>query len=311
MFNPDAGRGSALISALFIMTLVAIAATAMSTRLQLDIYRTRLTLSSDQLYLASQVVTFWAMDTLAKEKKPFTTIDKKGSLAGFPIKMQTIYPGVKVNGDLYDMQALFNINNLQDLKFHPLFERLFKRAIKNNDDAEQTSITNAIYQWISPYQAEHDDYSNVYLSQTPPYMPSYQAMQSISELRLVSGVSQAIYQKLQPYVTVLPETTAININTAPKLILRSLGNGLNDQQIDELLQARSKKGVNDLKIISPLLQKLNIPNDQITIESTYYLCIATATSEDLHLTTYTVISRTKDKKGRILIGIVSESLNTM
>ena len=142
-------------------------------------------------------------------------------------------------------------------------------------------------------------------------MPSYQAMQSISELRLVSGVSQAIYQKLQPYVTVLPETTAININTAPKLILRSLGNGLNDQQIDELLQARSKKGVNDLKIISPLLQKLNIPNDQITIESTYYLCIATATSEDLHLTTYTVISRTKDKKGRILIGIVSESLNTM
>jgi general secretion pathway protein K len=62
-------RGSALISALFIMTLVAIAATAMSTRLQLDIYRTRLTLITDKLYLASQYVTFWAMSELTYSKK--------------------------------------------------------------------------------------------------------------------------------------------------------------------------------------------------------------------------------------------------
>ena len=60
-------RGSALLSALFIMTLVAICATAMSMRLQLDIYRTRLTLDSDKLYLASQAVTFWAMDILSEQ----------------------------------------------------------------------------------------------------------------------------------------------------------------------------------------------------------------------------------------------------
>ncbi|MFZ4077782.1 MAG: type II secretion system minor pseudopilin GspK, partial [Legionellaceae bacterium] len=53
-------KGSALISALFLMTLVAIGATAMSSRLQLDIYRTRLILTSDALSLASEAVTFWA-----------------------------------------------------------------------------------------------------------------------------------------------------------------------------------------------------------------------------------------------------------
>ena len=70
-------RGSALISALFIMTLVAIAATAMSTRLQLDIYRTRLTISSDKLFLASQAVTFWAMHTLSNESLQVRLNDKE------------------------------------------------------------------------------------------------------------------------------------------------------------------------------------------------------------------------------------------
>ena len=54
-------RGSALLTALFIMTLVAIVATAMSTKLQVDIYRTRLTLTHDKLYLASQGVAVWAL----------------------------------------------------------------------------------------------------------------------------------------------------------------------------------------------------------------------------------------------------------
>ena len=35
--NPYRNQGAALLSALFIMTLVAIAATAMSTRLQMDL----------------------------------------------------------------------------------------------------------------------------------------------------------------------------------------------------------------------------------------------------------------------------------
>lgn len=61
-------KGSALLTALFIMTLVAIVATAMSTKVQLDIYRTRLILTHDKLYFASQAVTFWSMGQLADKK---------------------------------------------------------------------------------------------------------------------------------------------------------------------------------------------------------------------------------------------------
>ena len=60
--SKSGSKGSALISALFLMTLIAIVATAMSSRLQFDIYRTRLVIASDKLYLSSQYVMFWALD---------------------------------------------------------------------------------------------------------------------------------------------------------------------------------------------------------------------------------------------------------
>lgn len=304
-------RGSALISALFIMTLVAIAATAMSTRLQLDIYRTRLIITSDQLYLASQAVTFWGMDILAAEKPPIVN-DKQGRLAHFPSQLQSSYPDVTTEGALYDLQAFFNLNNLQDKKFHPLFFRLLENTLHKSNNAERKSLFNALYVWISPYQAErgHDEYLSFYLKQLPPYLPAYQPMQNISELRLLRGITPEIYQTMLRHTTALPSVTPININTASKLVLMSLGNGLNETQVNEILQARGKEGISTPKDIYSLIQKLDIPNDQVTTESQYFLSVAITKSQDLKLTTYTVIQRNKDQKGKISINLVSESLNT-
>ncbi len=305
--------GSALISALFIMTLVAIAATAMSTRLQLDIYRTRLTIARDELYLASQAVTFWAMDTLSVVNKRFIVKGKNRTLASFPSPLQHVYPEVTVTGDLYDLQALFNLNNLRNKKFQPLFFRLLENTLTTSDNTQRKSLMSALIYWITPYQPGHghDVYLSFYTKQRPPYLPGFQPMQSISELRLVYGVSYEIYQALLPSVTVLPEETPININTAPKALLMSLGNGLNQTEVDELLQARGKKGITDVRKLYQLLQKLDIPFDQITIESTYYLCVSKATSLDLTLTTYTVIKRSKDRQGNLSVSLVRESLNTI
>lgn len=75
--NNENNKGGALLTALFIMTLVAIVATAMSIRLQTDIYRTRLVLTHDKLYLASQAVTFWALGELRDGKQKFTQVREK------------------------------------------------------------------------------------------------------------------------------------------------------------------------------------------------------------------------------------------
>ncbi len=137
-------QGSALISALFIMTLVAIAATAMSTRLQFDIYRTRLTIASDKLYLATQAVTFWGMDAL-KDIRKLKLNGKDGLLATLPTVLQRIYPEVELKGKVVDMQALFNINNLQDRKFHASFFHLLEHTLVKSDDAQRKALFYALY----------------------------------------------------------------------------------------------------------------------------------------------------------------------
>jgi general secretion pathway protein K len=295
------------------MTLVAIAATAMGSRLQLDIYRTHLTLSSDELYLASQAVTFWGMDALANDIKKLKTNDKEGKLAGFPAPLQTMYPGVTLKGKIHDLQALFNINDVQDRKFHPMFFRLLENTLAKSDDAQRKALFYSLYYWISPYQPERgqDEYIKFYEKQNPPYLPAYQRLQNISELRLLRGVTSEMYQQLLINFTALPEITPININTASRKVLMSLGNGLSETQVEELLQERGKDGFMELKDAYKLLQKFDISNDQITIESTYYLIVATAIVEDLALTKYTVVKRNKDPKGQISLSVVSESLNSM
>ena len=304
-------RGSALISALFIMTLVAIAATAMSTRLRLDIYRTSINLNSDKLYLASQAVMWWAMNELSENKAPLKTGDTAGKVRTFPAKLQHIYPGILTEGVLFDLQAKINLNSLMDKKFQALFYRLLENSSETISSSQRKLIFDATIRWIQPYKPEGglDQYASSYLKQNPPYNPGYQPMQNISEFRMVHGVTAAIYQVLLPNIAALPEVTAININTAPKAVLMSLGNGLNKSQVDELLLARKEEGGINTATMVQLMKKLNIPTEQVTVDSNYFLNISTTSTNDNHLTVYTVLKRVRNRRGESVISIVSESLN--
>lgn len=304
-------KGSALLSALFIMVLVAIAASAMSIRLQIDIHRTRISLTSDRVYLASQAVTFWAMDILS-HKTQFVSQDAHGKLLNFPRSLQTMYPHFKIEGELYDLQARFNLNNLQDASFQSMFLALLEELLVNDKTLQLKKIVQATVYWISPYHPGdgHSEELDYYMHQDPSYIPSYQTMVNSSEWRLVRGVNEHVYQTLLPYITVLPEPTPINLNTAPPSLLKTLGHGLNESQLSELLEAKGEHGIKDLKDITVLTQKLDIPYKQITLTSQYFLCVAMVHAPDLTLTKYTLLKKNPNKTEAVKVTILQESLNT-
>jgi general secretion pathway protein K len=305
-------RGSALLSALFIMTLVAIAATAMSTRLQLDIYRTKMTIASDKLYLAAQVVSFWALSELSNPKQKFSRSDNWGKVDDFPAKFQSIYPNSIIKGGLYDLQARFNLNNVADKKYLIAFQEFLKHSAKKLEAQQRVTLSLDLYNWLSPYQPGQDAASNLsyYLNQKPAYYPAQQLMQNASEFRLLKGVNAKLYRSLKNYIIALPEQTAININTASKPLLMSLGFGLNESQVDELIAVRGKHGIPDMNKLNPLLQKLNIRAENITLESQYFMSVAYVQMDDLNLISYTLLKRKKDKNGQMIVSLISESLNT-
>lgn len=169
----------------------------------------------------------------------------------------------------------------------------------------------AINDWISPYDLARgkDNYLSYYMSQKPTYYPSHQLMSSKSELRLVKDVSSPLYMALEPLITALPESTPININTASIKVLKSLSSAMKEDQLKELLQARKENGIKNLEKIAELLKKLDIANDQITLESTYFLSVATAASENLNFTVFTLLKRSKDKNEKISVSVIRESFN--
>jgi general secretion pathway protein K len=305
-------HGSALISALFIMTLVAIAATAMSVRLQTDIERTNLTVVGDRVYLASQVIPFWAISKLSTNKQ-YTVADKQGKIARYPSSLQHIDPSLVIDGSLYDLQSRFNINNLVDNKNNFLFLALLEQSIPRLTVTNRIKLLMAIKQWITPYRLGlgNDEWITYYTKQTPAYYPSQQLLQSISELRLIRGIDAKTYQSLQHAITALPEVTPININTAPLSLLTLVGKGLDDTQLKMILKARGKKGIQNSASLMKLLQKLAMLEGQVTIESQYFLAVAKVTHDALTLTRFSILKRSKDKNGKFKVQLINDSLNAL
>lgn len=303
--------GSALLSALFIMTLIAIAATAMSTRLQLDIYRTRLVIESDKLVLASQVVGFWAMDSLSAKKINFKALNDAGKVLDFPGGLIKIYPDVTIKGELYDLQAKFNLNNLQNKQFETVFLNLLKQQLTGVDLNQEKQLLVATQSWIFPQQIGEgeDPWASYYTQQQPPYLSANQPMQSISEFRLVAGVTPNIYQTLLPMITALPTVTPINITTAPKSVLMALGTGLTESQALEFIQFRKSSDELSDENLRQLMMKFHIPANQVVTSSQYYLSVARVKGEDLNMAQFTIIQRVAERNKAANVRVLSETVN--
>lgn len=311
MLPMKSNQGSALLTALFIMTLVAIVATAMTSRLQLDIYRTQLILNQDKLYLASQAVTFWALDALNNPQNHFNKLLKQGSVANYPSKMRTLEKNIDVRGSLYDLQSQFNLNNLSEKDSILGFIRLISQALPKTSPAERVQLALAVADWIHDYDPSlgKDNYAAYYLAQNPPYNTSHQLMQSKSELRLVKDISAAHYLALEPLITALPESTPVNINTASEDVLMSLANGVGKEKVNLLISARSSKEIMNLNTIKDLLEKLNLASKQLSTQSKYFLCVASLSMGDHQLFVYTLLQRNRNKKNQVSTAILRVSLN--
>lgn len=295
--------GSALLSALFIMTLVAIAATAMSTRLQYDIYRTRLLINKDQFHLASETVHFWAMHELKQKKLKFLHSQNGKKVALFPDRYQSLYPEFKLSGHLDDMQAKLNLNGLKDKETFSIALQLFQQLFPKMPEKQRQTLLLNIKDWISPYRPElgMDDLQAWYLQQTPAYQPARQAMKSLSELRLVKGISAAYYQKLEPYVTVLPEPTPINIRTAAEPILNSLSAVIEKNNIKKVIELRKGK---DEKALLKFLKQIKLPEKSISIQSLYFKSEASVLHHGHQYHNAVIFKRVRNKKKNISVHFI-------
>jgi general secretion pathway protein K len=240
-------RGVALITALLVVSLATVVAVAMATRLQVDVRRTGNLLHGEQAYAYALAAESWAEVILRRDAddSDVDTLAEDWATALPPIAVE----GGVVSGRIQDLQGRFNVNNLIDPDGKPSEPDLeyFKRLLGLLEI--EPGLAVALLDWIDadinatfPDGAEDD----VYLLENPPYRAANRPLVSISELRLVKGYSPEILALLEPFITALPEPTALNVNTASPVVLQALHADLGATAAEQMIEARGEEGFTDV-----------------------------------------------------------------
>ncbi len=307
--NHKTQQGSAIIVALFVVALVAAIATAMLSRMQQDTRRTELLLNANQAYLYTQGSLAWAKDQLITDWKKQQTqqiIDKT------PIQS----PVNKINNasiqsTIYDAQGFFNLNNLTDNNYRENFGSLLKAVMPNIKSNEIQSIILATTDWVSA-NAKSTVYNDYYAKLTPPYRAPHQPMTSLSELRLVKGITAALFEKLSPYIIALPTTTHINVNNAAPPVLMSLSPKMSMESAKAIAAISQQKPFTTVQnfLTLDIVKNNTIQENKITITSSYFLVKTQVTLGDQNMTFYSLMLR-EVKNPEPTVSLVWQSKGTL
>jgi len=180
----------------------------------------------------------------------------------------------RVAGGISDSQARFNLNNLvrggqaSDADIAAL-QRLL--GLLHLPD----TLVDALVDWLDsdslPYGADgaEDAY---YLALPEPYYPANRALVDLSELLMVRGFDQLSVDKLTPYVTVLPNPTQVNVNTASAEVLSTVIPGLNLDDARHLVAERGdgSQTLADFRGKLSLAQSVGLQENLLSVASDYF-----------------------------------------
>lgn len=276
-------QGMALITVLAVLAVVSVISTTLMSWQHTALQNTTKLLQSNQGTDYLYAMEDWAEAVLLRDLKEGSvdSLDESWALHLAPIPVDRGF----ITGHLQDLQGRFNLNNLiVKGKYQEAEGERFQRLmeITGVDKNAAIDIVNALRDWIDQDQSENfpggaEDY--YYLNLAPPYRTADNPLVSITELLLVKGVTQEVWDMLSPHVAVLPGYAPVNVNTASKEVLQSLTSDIDDKLAEDIL---------DYRMITPFtsigkfldfrrkqqanpatLPKLN--KDSITVSSQYFL----------------------------------------
>lgn len=292
--NLNKQKGAAIIVALFMTSLVAIAAIAMIERLRINVRSTELIsyhLQATQLARGSLAWAIEQLNTDFRQQQPNQVIDRT------PIT-STInkIENADIVSTIYDEQGRFNLNNLSSSASNDDFIRLIMAVYPKIGMASARDMTQAINNWMTAGATNNalDDY---YAKQSPPYRTPHRLMASVSELRLIKGVTAELFAALAPYITVLPEPTPINVNNAEPPVLMSLSPTLSLSAAQAIYNKAKKapfastQNFQDFDVI----KNNPVTENKITVTSSYFLVKTNVKVNQLDILLYTLLKRSGSK----------------
>jgi general secretion pathway protein K len=269
----ERARGAALLMAMAIMAMAAIAATAMLVAL--STWSRQAGLVADHVQ-AEELVTAggdWTRALLFDDRTANGALDYAGE--PWALRLPPIpFENGELAGRIEDQQGLFNLNNLVrggklDATWHARFQRLLSIL------GLPAALADALADWIDVDgmpQATGGAEDAWYAALSPPYLAANRPLTDLDELALVRGFDRDVRARLAPFVTALPATTAINVNTAPAEVLAAVIDGLDFDSAQMLVARRNGTFYrNNADFLSQLGKDATVPDRDIRVGSDYFL----------------------------------------
>ncbi|MFK7793745.1 MAG: type II secretion system minor pseudopilin GspK [Gammaproteobacteria bacterium] len=266
-------EGIALLTAILVLALAVIAATSITANHQLSIRRTENVVFGSQVWSYLHGGETWAKVVLARDLDDDNDYDHISEAWATELPALPL-PGGYISGKIEDEQGKINVNNLiTGTEPDPLtrirLEALF--ALLEQD----SSLIQAVIDWIDPDvnaippNGAEDDY---YTGLEYPYLTANRPMQHISELRLIKGFTQEIYEQVEPFLTALPSNTAVNVNTAKAEVLASVIPNIGIDLANNIIEERDEEAFESIQqfVSNPLLQGAPINLQALSVNSSFF-----------------------------------------
>ena len=248
-------QGIALITILVMVALATILAATIAKKQSNTAENTAYLIRQDQSLLYAKSAEAFFSELLVQDAQDSAQVDHLGETWAKPMPAFPVEDGY-ISGELQDESGKFNLNNLvkadgtPDENVQKWFEKLLVRV------GLPAELSQAVIDWQDPDDQPNGAMgaeSSYYHGLQPPYLAPNTQFHSIEELKRLRGFEGKNFDLIKPYISALPTTqsTKININTAPALVLASIDEKLDQHAIEEQLKAKSAKmeyfnSVNDL-----------------------------------------------------------------
>lgn len=328
--------GLALIMVLFIFALVSLMAISMQSRQAMDIAQASTTFSQTQamqmIISAEEIAKAGLKFDMERDSSSSQEWDTASELWNQYFATKLGQATVEMN--IRDLQGLFNLNSLQptapdSTQAMGRFQRLMNNIDPSFSDASSVAVN--LKEWFIPGSSQNFLYQN----KIPAYRAGEQAMVHPSELKLVEGMTTEFYEKIEPYITALPNSVQLNINTTDPHILASWDNRLNlsDAQaitakthsgncgkgretyvIQKISDFMSEPAIDNIVKTATSEKPATFVDSDFTVKSEYFSVLIRVTmdmdsdgSNDVDITSESIIKRTGGKGG--FIGVIYRDLS--
>lgn len=212
--------GLALITVLMIFAIASMLAASMKTREAMNTEQASATFGLGQAQLIALSAEDFAKAGLTTDVKfdesqnelmdNVSELWNSNMFSGVPLGPAQVTIAIR------DLQGLFNLNSMaigasDSAAATKRFERLLA----------ELQLDSGIAARVRDFMNPESQASYTYQSFEPAYSASGLPFSHPSELLLIDGMDAKSYEALEPYVTALPASVALNVNTAPAAVLQA------------------------------------------------------------------------------------------